>query len=698
VRLTLRTLLAYLDDTLEPAQARTIGQKVAESEPARELIARIKQVTRRRRLLPPQLTDTSAKLDANTIAEYVDNVLPAEELAAVEEVCMASDVHLAEVAACHQILTLVLGEPMLVPPTARQRMYALRKGREATRQRSTAASGIGQGAVESPGSADDAELGLLGSSLVRPGSSLRWAVPLSAAVLLVGAALAIWMAMVNNPGTVSSNHPAQPETQPVAVVDASTKGKPADSQPEKKEQPVLKPIVQPEPKPGGTEAKNDGNAQVVNKPDELKQPKKEEKEAGPPKVLPPSAERRELGKYVQSTPGVLLQREPNKLGWQRIKPDSSITSTNYLVSLPGYHSELHLESGAHMVLWGKLPDVVHPRAFQNELVLRFLDSAVTLHVNPAFDVDFTLDHGSVALFNRKKEGAAKVRVRFLDEVWDVTLPDQNTQVVVELQGGCEPYEHDLVGGEPNFSFYFWNMKGEPMVRVRTQEFLVPSPRVVTWNTVSATREDIMPPRLPEWWTNKGPAKSAVQTALDGLARRLTAQDLIDVALAEMMKSGEPNNRMLAVICLGALGDLADVLDGVDNDRFPDVTSLARKTLIHYLGLNAKNDEKLLRALAAKNYAPAHAHTVMQLLHGFSQEQWEDPATRAAVADYLNHDKLLIRHLTYLLLMELEPGGATISYRPTADVGQRERGAEEWRRFLMGNRTPARPDNSKKKTP
>ena len=32
MRLTLRTLLAYLDDTLDPSEARMIGEKVAESE------------------------------------------------------------------------------------------------------------------------------------------------------------------------------------------------------------------------------------------------------------------------------------------------------------------------------------------------------------------------------------------------------------------------------------------------------------------------------------------------------------------------------------------------------------------------------------------------------------------------------------------------------------------------------------------
>ena len=53
MRLTLRTLLAYLDDSLEPSQAKLIGQKVAESEQARELIEHIKSVTRRRRITTP---------------------------------------------------------------------------------------------------------------------------------------------------------------------------------------------------------------------------------------------------------------------------------------------------------------------------------------------------------------------------------------------------------------------------------------------------------------------------------------------------------------------------------------------------------------------------------------------------------------------------------------------------------------------
>src|SRR5438128_8596009 len=163
MRLTLRTLLAYLDDALEPAQAKLIGQKVAESEAAQELIGRIKQVTRRRRLTTPPLTGPGAKFDPNTIAEYLDNVLPAEQVAELEETCLASDVHLAEVAACHQVLTLFLGEPALVPPPARQRMYGLIRGRQAIpRRRKASAPAPGQGGAGSRRTHTEDEESLLG--------------------------------------------------------------------------------------------------------------------------------------------------------------------------------------------------------------------------------------------------------------------------------------------------------------------------------------------------------------------------------------------------------------------------------------------------------------------------------------------------------------------------------------------------------
>ncbi len=125
MRLTLRTLLAYLDRILDPADAEELRHKVDESERASALIQRIERLLHERSTEAIDIYAKGHGADANSVAEYLDNQMQPEHVAEFERVCLESDSHLAETAACHQILTKVLGQKAEVASALRQRLYDL---------------------------------------------------------------------------------------------------------------------------------------------------------------------------------------------------------------------------------------------------------------------------------------------------------------------------------------------------------------------------------------------------------------------------------------------------------------------------------------------------------------------------------------------------------------------------------------------
>ena len=102
-----------------------------------EVIARLQFIQRAKELgftLKEIKELLSLRVDPDTSCEDVRARAEAK-IAEIEEQALHSDVHLAEIAACHQLLTLIMSEPAKVPPTARQRMYNLVKGPEVDQSR-----------------------------------------------------------------------------------------------------------------------------------------------------------------------------------------------------------------------------------------------------------------------------------------------------------------------------------------------------------------------------------------------------------------------------------------------------------------------------------------------------------------------------------------------------------------------------------
>ncbi len=205
MRLTLRTLLAYLDDRLPPTNAKELGQKIAKSPFATELVDRIREVKRRRRLAMPD--KPVAMIDANLVAEYLDDQLTPELVAKIEMEILASDVKLAEVASAHEILGL-LQDPVTIDSRLRDRLYAMDPSGKTDVVRALGNETTGRAASASqPNAATEWKpLPVVGAS------SRRWP------FFIVGGLALLWLAIV-----VSDSILFGPKTLPKNVVDAGEK-------------------------------------------------------------------------------------------------------------------------------------------------------------------------------------------------------------------------------------------------------------------------------------------------------------------------------------------------------------------------------------------------------------------------------------------------------------------------------------------
>jgi len=96
-QLSLKQILAYLDDALEARTLREVSEAIAQSKELQELVARIQRVTRRRSLLSEGEREEEA-LPATLLAQYLEGTLSPEAAGELERRCLQDDAVLAEVA------------------------------------------------------------------------------------------------------------------------------------------------------------------------------------------------------------------------------------------------------------------------------------------------------------------------------------------------------------------------------------------------------------------------------------------------------------------------------------------------------------------------------------------------------------------------------------------------------------------------
>jgi hypothetical protein len=407
----------------------------------------------------------------------------------------------------------------------------------------------------------------------------------------------------------------------------------------------------------------------------------------------PAAERVVAGKCVSSTG--LLRRPKSGKDWKVVKKDEKLYTGDLLVAGAGAAIQ-NTKGTVRINFLGNL---------QNTSPLPILETAVVLRKSPDVDLDFTLDRGRADVTNLKKKSKATVRVHVRDEVADLTLNEPGARCALEVHGrwpAGTPFVKDpRPGYGPGFQVLLLVLEGSVEVKGgRTTHHLTapPGPALIYFD--SANGLDATPQRLeklPDWASDIGGDDADAKKRKAALVRlrKLAATEGVGPALDTLADSDEPADRRLAVFAMGALDDLERLGNVLTAAKHADAWDNGVVAMRHWIGRGPGQDQILYRRLQERRkYSPAHAETVLQLLHSFSEEQLAQPATYEVLIEYLGHDKLAIRGLAHWHLVRLVPAGRKIAYHPLGEPAERAKAQEEWRKLVPPGSLPPKPKTGK----
>lgn len=717
MRLTLRTMLAYQDELLEPADAEQLAAKIAESEFATQLMQRTQDVMRQLRLSAPKALGKGMGLDPNTVAEYLDNTLPAERVADFERVCLESDVHLAEVSACHQILALVLGEPAEVDPEARRDMYTL-----PSRLESHARAAAGAKADRPEEAEHDVDEHPQPASRRAPPEVPdylrepdRWPrlVPFAAvALLLVLLVAAIWMAadpmnwrgpIAQQPqdGAADAGQQAKQDspqgdavadttaaggvaTTPADAADAAVKGRPNGStlvaEPDnappltipqdafRPAQPPADAAVQnqepPVPTPADAAPADASAAAVAATATPTPQPAAAT--VPPTDVAPPAqppAAVGGLGRLI-TTNSVLLKHDPALSGWVRMPSGDMVVAGDRLLSLPTFRSTVTLNTGVTLDLVGPTLAEFHPVDDQNV-------PTVTLH------------YGRLTLLNLGQPNT-KVRLRLLNREGLVTFTDAESSIAAEVQPVLPPGQNPETTPTPRLVDLYANT-GQS-----------------TWQELPAT--EVRTVQAPAHWTlsSGGPAGTGAKVTLPPWITLDETQPIDHRAsqhVADYVKLGEDvrkslmeisvhrlkENRRLAARCLAQVDEFEPAVDALNDREQAVFASWLIRSLRSALARDPQTAERV--RLAFENRRGDSGVALFRMLWGYTPDQLRDGAA-AMLVEYLDHADLDFRVLSFANLQEIV--GATARYRPEVGPTERKPFVQAWQRKLEAGEIMPKP--------
>jgi hypothetical protein len=392
---------------------------------------------------------------------------------------------------------------------------------------------------------------------------------------------------------------------------------------------------------------------------------------------------------LESVKGTLFSREAPGAKWQVIDSGAAVPAGELLVGMPG------------AVVVGKGGAVALEFQTDFDSPLPVLECALTLNESDEDGLDFTLDRGRVDLTNRRKEGAARVRLHAHGKTWHIELAEPGASLAVELYGlwplGSRFVKDPGPKDVPPAEMLFLALRGQVHLAFEGTHYRLgapPGPSVILWD--DAFGMDKQPQhldKLPPWATRAGQHRTPEEQAQYKAARehflRVAADQGADAALDALLNSDQPIDRRVGVIAAGALDRLPKLAAFFRQAKHPDLLDTAILVFRHWLGRGPGQDQKMYHALIEKGgFSKLEAESMMQLLHGFGEEDQAEPETYDLLITELNDSRLAIRALAYWNLVRLVPEGKKIEYSPLADKEDRKRAQDEWRKLVPPGTVPA----------
>jgi|GEM_PF-328627 len=723
MRLTLRTLLAYMDGILEPEQAEQLRKKIEDSEFAKNLMERIREVTRRLRLGAPSLGEKAALLDPNTVAEYLDNTLHGDKVPDFEKVCLESDIALAEVASCHQILAMILGEPAEIDPVTRQKMYQLlaqaaTKGEE-SRAGEAGAGGAREAQAEKAAGEEPSRsparpavpeylrdepkgrrrfwlaaallflagfitMILLGSlGLVGPGGPLGW--------LWVGPAQEQGPSEPSEPsppgqpGTPQPEQPSAKLSQPkeVAPRPKEEAGQPPgeklpqaplpeDLQKTSPSEPGKEKPTPPSEKPVET-PKTDIPSQTPPVAPTPPETKPEEKTMpSEPQPTQPAPEAPQLLGQLVSDREVLLRSDPMQRDWWRIAPQGNVQSGERLLALPTFRPVIGLVPGITATLIGPTEVELLPGSAELPSGMTILFGKVRLsRVGPnpvAFRIQVEGVTGTLSLLDPDATVAIAVGRGHIPGNDPMRMPDPVRMEVYAARGRVG----FALGGIPAVELA--SPSRLPLEMLCTGTDCIGAAGHRTWKITPGQIESL--PKPPDWITTDTSTLLERQAAAE-VEQRLPPDRLARIGLMELLEHRRSEVQAFASRCLGYLGEYHQLVSLLNKAEERAAWFEALELLQEAVAWSSESASGVRQALE-KQYGPQNSVMLYRMLLGYSESQLMG-GEAAALVDMLEHNDLVFRVMSWWNLQKLT--GKTFSYQPDAPKTKRDPAVKRWRDWL-----------------